>query len=143
MVGTCQLDSFFGIETMKTIICTALAALFMSLVGNVSSKAFAQSEGREIYYVYKLKDVIVTSYVFQGNAVVDTLLAELVTLGYTEVEWTFKTLFGADPYDKGGMGLGFQENAAGDRLPAEGVTLGYTEVEWTFMTPLMAFFQSR
>jgi type VI protein secretion system component Hcp len=127
---------------MKTIICTALAALFMSLAGNVSSKAFAQSEGRETYYTYKLKDVIVTSYVFEGNAAVDTLLAELGILGYTEVEWTFMTLFGANPYDKDGMGLGFKENAAGDRLPAEGVTLGYTEVEWTFMTPLLAFFQS-
>ena len=127
---------------MKTIICTTLAALFLSLAGNVSSKAFAQSEGREIYYAYKLKDVIVTSYGFQGNAAVDPLPAELVTLGYTEVEWTFKTLFGANPYDKDGMGLGFQENAAGDPLPAKRVNLGYTEVEWTFMTPLLAFFQS-
>jgi type VI protein secretion system component Hcp len=126
---------------MKTIICTAFAALFLSLAGNVSSKAFAQSEGREIYYTYKLKDVIITSYGFQGNAAVDPLPAELVTLGYTEVEWTLKTLFGANLYGKDGMGLGFRENAAGDPLPAEGVTLGYTEVEWTFMTPLMEFFQ--
>jgi len=77
---------------MKTVICTTLAALLLSLTGHVSSKAFAEPDGRVSYYTYKLKDVIVTSYGFQGKAAVDPSPADAVTLGYTEVEWTFLLL---------------------------------------------------
>ena len=57
---------------------------------------------REPYLTYKLKDVIVTSFAMRGGAGNDTLLGnrgndhahdplptEEVTLGYTEVEWTY------------------------------------------------------
>jgi len=47
---------------------------------------------QEPYLTYKLKDVIVTSYSFHGNAAGDPLPTEEVTLGYTEVEWTYITL---------------------------------------------------
>ena len=50
-------------------------------------------DGREQPYLkYKLKDVIVTSYSFHGNAAGDPLPTEEVTLGYTEVEWTYITV---------------------------------------------------
>ena len=87
--GTCQSDCFSGIETMKTVICTTLATLFLSFTGHVSSKAFAEPK-RQTYYAYKLKDVIITSYDFQRKAAVDPSPA--FTLGYTEVEWTFMLL---------------------------------------------------
>jgi len=41
------------------------------------------------YLKYKLKDVIVTSYSFHGNAAGEPLPTEEMTLGYTEVEWTY------------------------------------------------------
>ena len=44
---------------------------------------------QEPYLKYKLKDVIVTSYSFHGNSAGDPLPSEEVTLGYTEVEWTY------------------------------------------------------
>ncbi len=47
---------------------------------------------QEPYLTYKLKDVIVSSYSFHGNAAGDPLPTEEVTLGYTEVEWTYITL---------------------------------------------------
>ena len=47
---------------------------------------------QEPYLTYKLKDVIVTSYSFHGNAAGDPLPSEELTLGYTEVEWTYITL---------------------------------------------------
>ena len=50
--------------------------------------------GEEIeqpYLTYKLKDVLVTSYSFHGNAAGDPLPTEAVTLGYAEVEWTYIT----------------------------------------------------
>ena len=46
----------------------------------------------EPYLTYKLKDVIVTSYSFHGNAAGDPLPTEEITLGYTEVEWTYIVL---------------------------------------------------
>ena len=46
---------------------------------------------QQVYLTYKLKDVIVTSYSFHGNAAGDPLPTEEVTLGYTEVEWTYIT----------------------------------------------------
>lgn len=46
----------------------------------------------EPYLTYKLKDVIITSYSFHGNAAGDPLPTEEVTLGYTEVEWTYIVL---------------------------------------------------
>jgi len=76
---------------MKTVICTALAALFLSLSGNVSSKAFAEPE-LQTHSTYKLKDVIITSYDFQRKVAVDPSTAGALTLGYTEVEWTFMLL---------------------------------------------------
>jgi type VI secretion system secreted protein Hcp len=50
--------------------------------------------GEEIeqpYLTYKLKNVLVTSYSFHGTAAGDPLPTEQVTLGYTEVEWTYST----------------------------------------------------
>ncbi len=44
---------------------------------------------QEPYLKYKLKDVIVTSYSFHGTASGDPLPTEEVTLGYTEIEWTY------------------------------------------------------
>jgi len=46
-------------------------------------------EKQQTYLKYKLKDVIVTSYSFHGNAAGDPLPTEEITLGYTEVEWTY------------------------------------------------------
>jgi len=74
---------------MKTIAWAIVAALFLSLSGNVSSKAVAQSP--EPQSAYKLKDVIVTSFGFQGNPAVNRSPLSMA-LGYTEVEWTFITL---------------------------------------------------
>ncbi|MEW4486857.1 type VI secretion system tube protein Hcp [Thalassoglobus sp. JC818] len=47
---------------------------------------------QEPYLTYKLKDVVVTSYGFHGNAAGDPLPSEEITLGYTEVEWTYITV---------------------------------------------------
>ncbi|MDA0766688.1 MAG: type VI secretion system tube protein Hcp [Verrucomicrobia bacterium] len=47
---------------------------------------------QEPYLTYKLKDVIISSYSFHGNAAGDPLPTEEVTLGYTEVEWTYIVL---------------------------------------------------
>lgn len=47
---------------------------------------------QEPYLKYKLKDVILTSYSFHGVASGDPLPTEEVTLGYTEVEWTYVTV---------------------------------------------------
>lgn len=47
---------------------------------------------QEPYLTYKLKNVIVSSYSFHGNAAGDPLPTEEVTLGYTEVEWTYITI---------------------------------------------------
>ena len=44
---------------------------------------------QEPYLTYKLKDVIISSYVFHGNSSGDPLPSENITLGYTEVEWTY------------------------------------------------------
>ncbi|MEW4489230.1 type VI secretion system tube protein Hcp [Thalassoglobus sp. JC818] len=44
------------------------------------------------YLTYKLKDVVVTSYSFHGNSAGDPIPSEEITLGYTEVEWTYITV---------------------------------------------------
>ena len=44
---------------------------------------------QEPYLKYKLKNVIVSSYSFHGNASGSPLPSEQVTLGFTEVEWTY------------------------------------------------------
>lgn len=43
------------------------------------------------YLKYKLTNVLVSSYSFHGNAAGDPLPTEEITLGYTEVEWTYIT----------------------------------------------------
>lgn len=55
---------------------------FCSTVGNK----------QEPYLKYKLKDVIVSSYSISANSSGDPLPSESITLGYTEVEWTYVTL---------------------------------------------------
>lgn len=55
---------------------------FCSTVGNK----------QEPYLTYKLKHVVVSSYGFHGNASGDPLPSEELTLGYTEVEWTYVLL---------------------------------------------------
>ena len=47
---------------------------------------------QEPYLKYLLKDVIVTSYGIHANASGDPQPSEEVTLGYTEVEWTYVVL---------------------------------------------------
>ena len=47
---------------------------------------------QEAYLTYKMKNVIVTSYSFHGNSSGSPLPSEQVTLGYTEVEWTYVVL---------------------------------------------------
>ena len=76
---------------MKTVICTTLAALFLSFAGNVSSKEFTEPD-LQTHLTYKLKDVIITSYDFQRKQAVDPSPADALTLGYTKVEWTFMLL---------------------------------------------------
>jgi len=47
---------------------------------------------QEPYLTYKLADVIITSYSFHGNSSGDPLPSEELTMGYTEVEWTYITV---------------------------------------------------
>jgi type VI secretion system secreted protein Hcp len=47
---------------------------------------------QEPYLQYKLKNVIVTSYSFHGNASGSPLPTEQVSLGYTEIEWNYIVL---------------------------------------------------
>ena len=44
---------------------------------------------QEPYLTYKLKNVIVSSYSFHGNSSGSPLPSEQITMGYTEVEWTY------------------------------------------------------
>ena len=44
---------------------------------------------QEPYLKYKLKNVIVSSYSFHGTASGSPLPSEQVTLGFTDVEWTY------------------------------------------------------
>ena len=41
------------------------------------------------YYKYLLKNVIVSSYSFSGNAAGSPLPTEAITLGFSDVEWTY------------------------------------------------------
>jgi type VI secretion system secreted protein Hcp len=47
---------------------------------------------QEPYLIYKMKNVIVTSYSFHGNASGSPLPTEQVSLGFTEVEWNYIVL---------------------------------------------------
>ena len=53
------------------------------------------------YLTYKLKNVIVTSYSFHGNASGSPLPTEQVSLGFTEVEWNY-IILDPDTGDKKG-----------------------------------------
>lgn len=44
---------------------------------------------QEPYLIYKLKDVIITSYSAHANASGSPLPSEEITLGYSAVEWTY------------------------------------------------------
>jgi len=44
---------------------------------------------QEPYLMYKLKNVIVTSYSFHGNSSGSPLPSEQVSIGFTEAEWTY------------------------------------------------------
>ena len=44
---------------------------------------------QEPYLTYKLKNVIVTSYSFSGDASGDPLPSEEVSLGFSEIEWNY------------------------------------------------------
>lgn len=46
-------------------------------------------EKDEPYLKYKLKNVITTSYSFHGTATGEPVPTEEVTLGYSEIEWTY------------------------------------------------------
>ena len=60
---------------------------------------------QEPYLLYKLKNVIVTSYSFNGNASGDPVPIENVTLGFSEVEWTY-VLVDPNTGDKRGQVVG-------------------------------------
>jgi type VI secretion system secreted protein Hcp len=47
---------------------------------------------QEPYLIYKLKNVIITSYSFHGNASGSPLPSEEVSMGYSEVEWNYIVL---------------------------------------------------
>ena len=47
---------------------------------------------QQTYLSYKLKNVIVTSYSFHGNKTGNPLPTEDVTVGFTEIEWTYTIL---------------------------------------------------
>ena len=47
---------------------------------------------QQTYLKYKMKNVIVSSYSFHGNKSGDPLPTEDVTIGFTEVEWTYTIL---------------------------------------------------
>jgi type VI secretion system secreted protein Hcp len=47
---------------------------------------------QEPYLVYKLKNVIITGYGFDGNDQGDPLATDQVTLAYTDIEWTYMVL---------------------------------------------------
>lgn len=47
---------------------------------------------QEPYLTYKMKNCIVTSYSFHGNASGSPLPTEQVSLGYTEIEWNYIVL---------------------------------------------------
>ncbi len=44
---------------------------------------------QEPYLTYKLSDVIISSYSFHGNSSGSPLPSEQITLGYSQVEWTY------------------------------------------------------
>jgi len=47
---------------------------------------------QEPFLTYKLKNVIVTSYSFHGNASGEPLPSEEITLGFSEIEWIYVVL---------------------------------------------------
>jgi type VI secretion system secreted protein Hcp len=57
---------------------------------------------QEPYLIYKLKNVIVSSYAIHANASGSPLPSEQITLGYTEVEWTY-VVVNPDTGDKVGQ----------------------------------------
>ena len=67
---------------------------------------------QEPYLKYKMKDVIITSYGFHGNSSGDPLPSEEVTMGYSEVEWTYVTV---DPKTGNKQG-----QVVGKYIPGEG-----------------------
>jgi type VI secretion system secreted protein Hcp len=44
------------------------------------------------YLQYQLKNVIITGYSFSGNATGDPIPSEQLTLGYTDIQWTYVVL---------------------------------------------------
>ena len=44
---------------------------------------------QEPYLIYKLSDVIVSSYSFHGNSSGSPLPSEQITIGYSKAEWTY------------------------------------------------------
>jgi type VI secretion system secreted protein Hcp len=57
---------------------------------------------QEPYLIYKLKNVIVSSYSIHANSSGSPLPSEQITLGYTEVEWTY-VVVNPDTGDKVGQ----------------------------------------
>jgi type VI secretion system secreted protein Hcp len=58
---------------------------------------------QEPYLKYKLKNAIVTSYSFHGDASGDPLPGEEVTLGVTDAEWTYVVVDPATGDNKGNI----------------------------------------
>ena len=58
---------------------------------------------QEPYLTYKLKNVIVTSYSFHGNSSGSPLPSEQITMGFTEVEWTYVVVDPATGDKKGNV----------------------------------------
>jgi type VI secretion system secreted protein Hcp len=66
----------------------------------------------EPYFKYKLKNVVVTSYSFHGNQSGEPLPSEEVTLGFTDIEWTYVEMDNETGAKKG--------NVVGKYNPAKG-----------------------
>ncbi len=63
---------------------------------------------QEPYLKYLLKNVIVSSYSFHGNASGDPLPSEEVTVGYSEVEWTYIVVDPETGKPKGNVPAGYK-----------------------------------
>lgn len=71
---------------------TVIPEVLIQLTRSVPTNDGTGGSRETPYMTYKLKDVIVTSFQFHGNSTGGPLPTEEITLGYTEVEWTYITI---------------------------------------------------
>jgi type VI secretion system secreted protein Hcp len=89
--GETQLQDIVIVRTLdKSTPKLAEACAAGTLFPQVEVHFCTTAEGvEEPYLKYKLKNVILTSYNYNGNSTGDPLGTESLTLSYTEVEWTY------------------------------------------------------